>query len=185
MSYSLLMINYFSTNCRSIAIKPCLNWKEPQSPCHDKVWTLSCQEVHSLTALEGPRTSGDRKANGHSDGDPHQQIQRAHLPRLVARQLHDRRHVLAPHRVHRGETQSWDSDWRDSSGGLVCLKKKRRDGQTRHDFLLVRCKKRLFCCNFLCRRIGFSPVGWCSNPTKNTHWMRQIGKCDKFFVFLF
>ena len=63
---------------------------------------------------------------------------------------------------------------------------KRRDGQTRHNFLLVRCKKRLFCCNFLCRRIGFSPVGWCSNPTKNTHWMRQIGKCDEVFLsFLF
>ena len=49
--------------------------------------------------LDGPRTSGDRQANGHCDGDPRKQVQRSNLPRLVARLLHDRRHVSSSHRL--------------------------------------------------------------------------------------
>ena len=67
-------------------------------------------------------------------------------------------------------------------------KRKRRDGQTRKGFPLVRCKKRLFlaifCCNFLCRKIGFPPLRM-QPKQPNTHWMRQIGKCDQFIIVFF
>ena len=48
---------------------------------------------------DGPRTSGNRQANRHSHGNPHQQIQRTHLPRFASRQFHDSRHVVTPHRL--------------------------------------------------------------------------------------